>query len=157
MDLLSPPILLSLTLGTAGLLIYFLLQSEVSPPSEPDHRITGERYFQDVLGEMDSAASGTEQGCAWSQDDDEVHITVPLPSDARSKDCQCKILDSSLNLSIKGSTVLQGKLFRRVKPDDCDWTIEDEKQGRTLRLTLVKSQPTKGTQHWTSLLLPKEC
>ena len=50
----------------------------------------------------------------------------------------------------------QGKLFRRVNAEESDWTIEDEGGARVLKLTLVKSMPTKGTQHWSGLLLPPE-
>jgi len=103
---------------------------------------------------MAAATGGTEQGCLWSQTDDEVHVSVAMPADARAKDCQCKILESSLSLTIKGSVVLRGKLFRRVKPDDCDWAVEEEKGERLLKLTLAKSIPTKGTQHWPSVLAP---
>ena len=46
----------------------------------------------------------------------------------------------------------QGKLFRRVQHEECDWSIDERNGERILRLTLVKVVPTKGAQHWTSLL-----
>jgi len=146
-------VLLAATLVAASLLDYALTRSN-DRPSLDDGRVKGDTYFQEVVGEMAAAAGGTEQGCLWSQTDDEVHVSVAMPADARAKDCQCKILESSLSLTIKGSVVLRGKLFRRVKPDDCDWAVEEEKGERLLKLTLAKSIPTKGTQHWPSVLAP---
>lgn len=103
---ISTGVLLAATLVAASLLDYALTRSN-DRPSLDDGRVKGDTYFQEVVGEMAAAAGGTEQGCLWSQTDDEVHVSVAMPADARAKDCQCKILESSLSLTIKGSVVLR--------------------------------------------------
>ena len=37
----------------------------------------------------------------------------------------------------------QGKLYRRVQHEECDWSVEERNGERMLRLTLVKAVPTK--------------
>ena len=157
--ILASPRLLALTLGTYTILAYFLIFRKTD---DDDQRFKGEEYFQAVVGELDSfndaagTMSGHEQGCDWMQTDDEVVVIAPMPDGARSKDCQCKVLEHSLSVRIRGDAIVDGKLFRRVQPDESDWTIEEVNGRRIFKLTLVKLTPTKGTQHWTSLLLPPE-
>lgn len=113
-------------------------------------------YFASALNgavmEGMASFSGTEQGCSWTQTDAEVDVRLELPHDARAKEVQCRILPTALRITVRGNKVAEGKLFRRVSVDDCDWTVEDEDGKRMLKLTLAKSVPTKGTQHWTRLL-----
>ena len=175
------------TVLVALILSYFLIfrtsrkAAGSTRPEEP------EEYFQAILGETSlDSWSGAEQGCKWSQTNDEVEVIVPMPEGARGKDVSCRVLATSLKISVQGSVVVevryscrvslrlsrysrartwlsvlcvpfarraQGKLFRRVEHEEGDWSIEDSEGARILKLTLVKSVPTKGTQHWTSLML----
>ena len=112
-----------------------------------------EEYFQRIVKEVTlDSWSGTEQGCSWTQTDDEVEVVAPLLEGAKAKDVACKVLPSSLALSVRGATVVKGALFKKVRHDECEWAIEERAGERVIRLTLVKVVPTKGAQHWTSLL-----
>ena len=151
--------LLFITLGVASALAYMIIcRGNGSPGAvravEPDE------YFQKVVGTMNAMGadswSGTEQGCRWMQSDEEVEVTAPMPGGARGRDVVCKVLPASLSLSILGAPVVQGKLFRKVQHEECDWSIEDSGGERIFKLTLLKLVPTKGSQHWTSLLLPTD-
>ena len=155
---LHPLAVLLLTVLVAVILSYVLLQGDgkqlseqrqnecANGGSEPDE------YFQRILNaDMLHSWSGTDTGCRWTQTDDEVVVAAPLP-DARAKEVACKVLPSSIALSVRGTLIMHGHLFRKVRHDECDWSIEEVGGERTLKVTLVKAVPTKGTQHWTSLL-----
>ena len=157
-ELLHPLAVLVLTVLVATILSYVLLRGDLKQPSEQqqNERANGsselDEYFQRIPNavRLDSW-SGTEQGCRWTQTDDEVMVAAPL-ADARAKEVACKVLPSSIALSVRGTPVVHGHLFRKVRHDECDWSIEEVGGERILKVTLVKAVPTKGTQHWTSLL-----
>lgn len=159
---LPPLLILMLTVAMAGLLSYLLMWREgsfASPTSSSGRRRPEdqeEEYFQKVVmacSETLGRTNGAEQNCTWTQNDDEVEVCATMPAGARAKDVSCKVLPQSIALSIQGAGVVQGKLFRRVRHDDSDWAIEERAAGeRVLKVTLVKAVPTKGAQHWTSLL-----
>lgn len=155
----DPVMTLLLTVVVAAVLGYVLLRqgsADKTRPPPPRHN-EPEEYFQKIVEDVKlDTWSGTEQGCQWKQTDDEVEVTVPLSSGARSRDVSCKVLPGSIALSVKGASVLQGTLLRKVRHDDCDWGIEELGGERILKLTLVKLLPTKGAQHWTSLLRPPD-
>jgi hypothetical protein len=152
---LPTAVLAAITLCVAGLLSFLLLRPATRPSQTVARRaeLAEEKYFQSVLSEtVQKSWSGTEQGCNWTQTDTEVEISTAMPDGARAKDVVCRVLPTTLSLSLKGATILNGTLFRRVLHEDCDWAIEESNGVRLLKLTLVKAQPTKGSQHWTSLL-----
>ncbi len=160
----TPAVTLGVTLGVWTLVSYFILRS--SSDSEPmnicKRRITSStssEYFSATQkADIDKLGmhSGTEQGCSWSQTDGEITVRVPIPAGARGKDCMCQVLEDQLTITVKSSVVVKGKLFRRVKTEDSDWSIEDVDGERVLKLTLEKLTPTKGTLHWKTLLLSPE-
>ena len=141
------------TLLIAAALSYWLLRAP--PSSKPRRNDEPEEYFQAILSREPtmSSWSGAEQGCTWTQTDAEVEVCAPMPEGARAKDVACRVLPTTLSLSIRGTSVVEGKLFRRVRHDDCDWEIEERAGARTLKLTLVKAAPTKGSQNWTQLVV----
>ena len=125
--------MLACTVGAASLLAYLLLRGRADDgPALKDERFKGDEFFSAVLDgkSVDQLAthSGTEQGCRWSQTDDEVEVLVTLASGVRGKDCQCKVLPDKLSISVPGGSgtptaAVQGRLFRRVKADEADWSI----------------------------------
>ena len=160
---LHPLVVLLLTIAIAALLSYVLLSrdgknaSKRAPPQAASRKDEPEEYFQKILADVKlDTWSGTEQGCRWSQTDDEVEVIAPLPTEARAKDVVCKILPGSIALAVRGTSTLRGALFKKVRHEDCDWSIEELNGERVLKLTLVKVVPTKGAQHWTQLLQPPD-
>ena len=154
---------LAWTVAVSASLSYWLLypsSPESSSPSPSASRRAPtqqqEEYFQAVLAAAPAADSwsGKAQGYSWTQTDAEVEVSVPIAEGVRAKDIKCKIMPSTIALTIQGTDVkIEGTLFRRVAHDDCDWSIEKGGDGaRAVKLTLVKSVATKDTQNWTSLL-----
>ena len=154
----SPAVILSVTLGLWTLASYFVLRGsgDDEPAMVKDERNKSSEYFSAILKDnLDNMGTrgGTERGFTWSQTDNEIVVCVPMPAGARGHDCVVKVLEDKLTITIKSAVVVQGKLFRRVKTDDTDWSIEDVNGERVLKLTLEKLTPTKGSLHWKALLL----
>mmetsp|Transcript_65994 Transcript_65994/g.197177 ORF Transcript_65994/g.197177 Transcript_65994/m.197177 type:complete len:150 (+) Transcript_65994:3-452(+) len=143
-------LLFFVTVAFGVLLAWLLLRSERVRAAYEVHS----NYFGSVLGEQDMGAfSGEGAGYTWTQTNAEVEIAVPVAASARAKDVRCQVTASTLSLVCSGTQILQGRLFRGVEADDCDWKIEDASGGaRVVTVTLVKSEATRGNQHWTSVL-----
>ena len=154
-DGLHPLFVLLVTLLTAGVLSFFLLgtsSDQKRPPSKRQDE--DEEYFQKIVADVKlDSWSGQAQGCSWTQTDDEVELTSTLPPEVKARDVVCKVLPGSIALSARGKSIVQGTLFRKVRHDEVDWAIEERGGERILRVTLGKVIPTKGAQHWTSLVL----
>lgn len=179
---------LGATIVVAWILSYFLIfrkAADSRAKAAAARAAAGEpaEYFRAILGETQlDSWNGTEQGCRWTQTDDEIEVTAPMPNGAKGKDVTCRVLPTSLKVSILGTVIVevrltgkgaclalslslsglptfararfsaQGKLFKRVQHEESDWSIDEGDGARILKLTLVKAMPTKGTQHWTSLV-----
>ena len=122
---LPASLVLAGTIGTASVLAYLLLRGERGASSSGRHGERsvcheGEDFFTTVVGELDSFAppstdGGTEQGCRWTQTDEEVEVVVPLPEGARSKDCHCKVLERSLAVKVMGGTIVEVSCCARAR------------------------------------------
>ena len=120
---------------------------------------TGEEYFQRLIKRRDGAGfdvdmsqfGGKEEDYCWSQTDDELEVTVPVPPGTRAKDVRCTFMPNSLTLIVGGVTIVQvpralrpaylcinryiyyhtvtacrfsqGRIYHPIRSDDCDWTL----------------------------------
>ena len=119
-----------------------------APPDAP------EEYFQRIVDQPDlcAAFTGEADGYRWTQTDAEVEVVAPVPPGTRARDVRCRVTPTAVDVTVSGSPIVHGALTRLVQSDESDWALEGEGEGRQLRLTLVKQVPTKGSQHWRSLL-----
>ena len=141
----------------AGFLLVMALLSYLfvyrQPTDEP--RDAPEEYFQRIVDQRDdlcAAFAGKADGYSWTQTDDEVEVVARVPSGTRASDVRCRVTPTALDLVVSGNAIVHGTLTRRVQSDESDWALEGEGSGRLLRLSLAKQVPTKGSQHWRSLL-----
>ena len=195
-------LLAALTIGLALLTSWLLHRSAGTSPTTT----VGDEFFQRIHERLDQAApSGVgEGGLKWTQTSEEVEVSMPLEAHVKARDIEFRILPVSVALRIRGATTSllevfqtpeplsispasphprlfawQGKLQRRVKSDECNWSIggacpsnsaraptgaglpaahvciasaDGEGESRSLKLTLVKETPTKGSLHWTGVL-----
>ncbi|KAK7320824.1 hypothetical protein VNO77_30658 [Canavalia gladiata] len=73
---------------------------------------------------------------SWTQTLQEVNVNVPVPSGTKSRFVICEIKKNRLKVGLKGqSPIIDGELYRPIKPDDCYWSIEDQ---NTLSILLTK-------------------
>ncbi|XP_075649250.1 protein BOBBER 1 [Castanea sativa] len=64
---------------------------------------------------------------SWTQTLEEVTLNVPVPTGTKSRSVVCEIKKSHIKVGLKGQPpIIDGELFRPVKPDDCYWSIEDQ-------------------------------
>ncbi|XP_061356165.1 protein BOBBER 1-like isoform X2 [Gastrolobium bilobum] len=72
----------------------------------------------------------------WTQTLQELNVNVPVPNGTKSRFVICEIKKNHLKVGLKGQPpIIDGELYRPVKPDDCYWSIEDQK---TLSILLTK-------------------
>uniref|UniRef100_A0A7N2MHF1 CS domain-containing protein n=1 Tax=Quercus lobata TaxID=97700 RepID=A0A7N2MHF1_QUELO len=63
---------------------------------------------------------------SWTQTLEEVTLNVPVPTGTKSRSVVCEIKKNHLKVGLKGQPpIIDGELFRPVKPDDCYWSIGD--------------------------------
>ncbi|KAK7350997.1 hypothetical protein VNO77_10109 [Canavalia gladiata] len=93
---------------------------------------------------------------SWTQTLQEVNVNVPVPNGTKSRFVICEIKKNHLKVGLKGQPpIIEGELYRPVKPDDCYWSIEDQ-SALSILLTkhdqmewwkcLVKGDPEIDTQ-----------
>lgn len=93
---------------------------------------------------------------SWIQTLQEVNVNVPVPNGTKSRFVICEIKKNHLKVGLKGQLpIIEGELYRPVKPDDCYWSLEDQ-SSLSILLTkhdqmewwkcLVKGEPEIDTQ-----------
>ncbi|GAB4858459.1 hypothetical protein Ancab_009933 [Ancistrocladus abbreviatus] len=93
---------------------------------------------------------------SWTQSLQEVTVNVPVPPGTKSRFIVCDIKKNHLKVGIKGQPpIIDGELYQSVKPDDCFWSLEDQKSVSVLLTkhnqmewwrSLVKGEPEIDTQ-----------
>ncbi|XP_062120139.1 protein BOBBER 1 [Humulus lupulus] len=93
---------------------------------------------------------------SWTQSLQEVTAVIPVPAGTKSRFVVCDIKKNRLKVGLKGQPpIIDGELFRPVKPDDCYWSIEDQSSISILLTkhdqmewwkSLVKGDPEVDTQ-----------
>jgi len=86
----------------------------------------GGREDSAVKGPVPVGNGGTTEHYVWTQTLSEVTVNVPMPAGTTGKQVDVKIGVGSLRVGLKGQPPLvDGKLTKRVKLDDCFWTLTD--------------------------------
>jgi len=72
----------------------------------------------------------------WTQTLGALEVYVDVPPGVKAKQIVCDIGGETLKVGVKGSPlILEGKMHSKVKPDDCMWTLLDNK---CVQITLEK-------------------
>ncbi|KAE8077678.1 hypothetical protein FH972_016219 [Carpinus fangiana] len=65
---------------------------------------------------------------SWTQTLQEVTLNVPVPTGTKGRFVVCEIKKNHLKVGLKGQPpIIEGELYRPIKPDDCYWSLEDQK------------------------------
>ena len=105
---------------------------------------------------LDESSLGGDCGkYSWGQDEDECFVRVKVPAGTKSKAVKMDVSSSKFKLTVLGDVILDGDLFKRCKPDDCTFTLEDAKDsdGRVVVVQLSKLQRTSAQGHWKCICL----
>ncbi|XP_034372212.1 nudC domain-containing protein 1 [Arvicanthis niloticus] len=71
----------------------------------------------------------------WQQSEDDLTVTVRLPEGSTKEDIQIQFLPDSINLRLKDTQVLEGKLYSSIDHEGSTWTI---KENDSLEIFLMK-------------------
>ncbi|KFK26960.1 hypothetical protein AALP_AA8G315700 [Arabis alpina] len=94
---------------------------EVEKPKEEQNKETGPV--------VPNQGNGTDlENYSWVQSLQEVTVNIPIPTGTKARSVVCEIKKNRLKVGLKGQDpIIDGELYRSVKPDDCYWNIEDQK------------------------------
>jgi hypothetical protein len=81
-----------------------------------------------------------EDGYTWTQTEEELELVVSLPTDAISKDIQVQFRPQCVVVRCQKEVVILLDLFERVDVDGCTWTLDKQKEERTLVVTMEKME-----------------
>merc|ERR1719483_438829 len=80
----------------------------------------------------------------------EIIVRFALETPATKKDIKVVFKATTLQVTVAGEEVLNGKLFGRVQTDDCTWCLVEK--GAELQVLLALASDTK----WQALMAPEE-
>jgi hypothetical protein len=93
---------------------------------------------------------------SWTQTLQELNVNVPVPHGTKSRSLTCEIKKNHLTVGLKGQPpIIDGELYKSIKPDECYWNIEDQSMVSILLTKhdqmdwwkcLVKGDPEINTQ-----------
>merc|ERR1719183_419300 len=99
-------------------------------------------------GEDESEQAGQDGKWHWQQKGEEIQVRFPLDQPATKKDISVKFKSSSLSVSVRGESLLDGNLGGKVEVDDCTWCLTPAKDELQVMLTKVAGK----TDAWPSLM-----
>ncbi|EGC37685.1 hypothetical protein DICPUDRAFT_29910 [Dictyostelium purpureum] len=84
----------------------------------------------------------------WTQTLNDCTISIKLDNPVKSKDLLIKIDNDHLTVknNTNNDTIINGKLHKNVKKNDCNWTLES---GKNIEIELCK---LKGQEWWASII-----
>ena len=98
---------------------------------------------------------GTCEGYAWTQDEREICVLIDCEASTRSSDVRVEVTSDALVVVVRGKTILDGELTRRVVADECLWEMErifiGSEWRKRITITLIKQKKTYAKFHWPSV------
>ncbi|CAL0305435.1 unnamed protein product [Lupinus luteus] len=88
-----------------------------------------EEKKEESSGRVPNKGNGLDlEKYSWTQTLPELNVNVPVPEGTKSRFVTVEIKKNHLKVGLKGQPpIIEGELFKPVKPDDCYWSIEDQK------------------------------
>lgn len=94
------------------------------------------------------------KGYRWTQELNELTVSVDLPPGTTKRDVVCKFSMQNFTAGLRGQPpIIDGTLFAKVKVDDCMWQLQDSHK---LIVTLQKLIVTSEEQCWWPCLIRGE-
>eukprot|EP00928_Gymnodinium_smaydae_P004140 TRINITY_DN11439_c0_g1_i2.p2 TRINITY_DN11439_c0_g1~~TRINITY_DN11439_c0_g1_i2.p2 ORF type:complete len:129 (-),score=34.82 TRINITY_DN11439_c0_g1_i2:74-406(-) len=101
-----------------------------------------------------AAAEEAAAEYSWSQNHEEVLISVPVAASLDRRDVSCKFRKTLFELVVAGRRICGGDLSKEVDPEECAWRFEPSAEGgRTLVVSLAKVNRSalKSARVWEKL------
>ena len=91
----------------------------------------GMRQISDTMAEMrgvgvgggDNGGEQEGEGYKWSQDGDDLEISLEVAADVGKKDLKVSFAQERVGVTVKGEKALDLQLFDKIRPDECNWTL----------------------------------
>jgi hypothetical protein len=103
------------------------------------NHITGRTDLQPTVVGSDGT-SKQEDGFTWTQTQEELEISIVLPTAAELKQVQVKFLTQSVIVLYQKAELVALKLFERIDVDAATWTIDRATSPPLLLLTMEKEE-----------------
>jgi len=87
----------------------------------------------------------------WTQTLPDCSVTVPIPADVRARDLVVEIKKEHLLVKLKRDPkpLIDGKLHKPVKAQECFWNVEESKSGKAI---IVDLQKENAMEWWKSII-----
>lgn len=90
---------------------------------------------------------GTTDKYFWTQTLSALEVHVHVRPGVKAREVVCDIGTETLKVGLKGEPLLiQGKMFGKVKPDDCMWTLVDNK------IVQISLEKLDGMKWWSCVM-----
>merc|ERR1712136_165903 len=95
---------------------------------------------------------GTTDKYTWTQTLSALEVHVAVRPGVKAKEVVCEIGADTLKVGIKGEPLLlKGKMHSKVKPDDCMWTLVDNK------IVQISLEKFDGMKWWSCVMEGDAC
>lgn len=117
------------------------VKAEKAAAAAKKEKVVDEKEDEKKDGQSGLAAPNKGNGMdlekySWTQSLQELNVNVPVPNGTKSKFVVCEIKKNHLKVGIKGQPlIIEGELYKSIKPDECYWSIEDQ---NTISILLTK-------------------
>jgi len=103
-------------------------KAETEGEKKDDADVKEEEPEEDSKEPPPAGNGGTTDKYTWTQTLQALEVFVNIKPGTKAKQIVCDIGNDTLKVGIKGEPLLiNGKLHAKVKPDDCMWTLVDNK------------------------------
>lgn len=97
----------------------------------------GEKKDSDKLPPI--GTGGKTDKYIWTQTLEELEVFIPVPSETKGKFVKVEFTPSRLLVGLAGKDpIINGELFERIRAEESQWTLEDEKGNKVIHLTISK-------------------
>jgi len=104
------------------------------------NRITGQDNRQENMAGTDGKEA-SEDGYTWTQTEEEVEVSVVIPSDADAKkDVKIVFQQQLLRVTCRKEVLIELGLFEKVDVDGCTWTIDRSGGTNKYVITMEKQE-----------------
>lgn len=123
-------------------------KKEVVEPAKEEAKEKKEAVEEKKERLVPNKANGLDmENYTWGQSLQEVTITISVPPGTKGRFVVCDIKKTHIKVGLKNQPpILEGELFDSVKPEDCYWSLEDQK---TVSILLTKQDRMNW---WKSLI-----
>jgi len=125
------------------------IEPPTSPTTNETDKMDTEKEEDEGKGVLPNKGNGANTDrYDWTQTLSEIEVRVAIPKGTRAKEVDVVFKNKRLKVGLKGKTpIIDEELQKTIKPDECVWTIEDNK---IVAMTLVKQNQM---EWWSKLVL----